>query len=49
MPRQTRIDVVGALQHVMVRGIERKDIFLDDRDRSEFLARLSHLLVKTGT
>jgi len=49
MPRQPRIDIAGVLQHVMVRGIERKDIFLDDRDRSEFVARLSPLLVKTGT
>lgn len=49
MPRQARIDIVGVLQHVMVRGIERKDIFFDDRDRSEFIARLSHLLFKTGT
>jgi REP element-mobilizing transposase RayT len=33
----------------MVRGIERKAIFSDDCDRSAFVARLSHLLVKTGT
>jgi putative transposase len=49
MPRQARIDIVGVLQHVMVRGIDKKDIFINDRDRSEFVARLSHLLVKTGT
>lgn len=39
----------GLLQHVMVRGIEKRDIFLDDKDRSAFLERLSHLLVKSGT
>ena len=49
MPRQPRIDIEGVLQHVMIRGIERRDIFLDDRDRSAFLTRLSQLLVKTNT
>ena len=49
MPRQPRIDIPGLLQHVMVRGIERSDIFLDDDDRRNFLQRLSALLVKTGT
>lgn len=49
MPRQARIDIPGLLQHVIVRGIERSDIFLDDDDRSRFVDRLSSLLVKTGT
>jgi putative transposase len=49
MPRQARIDVQGVLQHVMVRGIEKRDIFLDDHDRSRFLDRLSNLLTKTKT
>ena len=39
----------GLLQHVMVRGIEKRDIFLDDVDKAAFLERLSLLLVKTGT
>jgi hypothetical protein len=30
MPIHSRIDIPGFLQHVMVRGIERSDIFLDD-------------------
>ena len=33
----------------MFRGIEKKDIFVDDYDRSAFLDRLSKLLLKTGT
>ena len=33
MPRQARLDAPGALQHVMARGIERRKIFLDDKDR----------------
>ncbi|MEI9479884.1 MAG: transposase, partial [Deltaproteobacteria bacterium] len=27
MPRQARLDLPGLLQHVMVRGIEKRDIF----------------------
>jgi putative transposase len=33
----------------MVRGIEKRDIFVDDRDRFEFVNRFSDLLVKTET
>jgi REP element-mobilizing transposase RayT len=49
MPRLPRIDIAGVLHHVMIRGIEKRDIFLDNRDRSDFLDRFSHLLVKTKT
>jgi len=49
MPRSARIDIPGLLQHVIVRGIERRDIFLDDSDRRLFLERLSKLLADTGT
>ncbi len=37
MPRSARIDIPGLLHHVIVRGIERSDIFLDDDDRRSFL------------
>lgn len=49
MPRQSRLDIPGLLQHVIVRGIERSAIFLDDEDRSRFLTRFGKLLVETGT
>lgn len=49
MPRSARIDIPGVLYHVIVRGIERRDIFLDDDDRFSFVQRLSSLLEKTGT
>lgn len=49
MPRTARIDIPGLLQHVIVRGIERRDIFLDDNDRRLFLDRLAKLLAETGT
>ena len=49
MPRQARIDIPGLLQHVIVRGIERSDIFLDDDDREMFVERLGRLLVESCT
>jgi hypothetical protein len=48
MPRQARLDIPGLLQHVIVRGIERSDIFLDDDDRQRFVDRFDSLLVETG-
>ena len=40
MPRQARLDVPGALHHIMVRGINKSAIFRDDQDRARFLERL---------
>lgn len=33
MPRQARLDAPGTLHHVMIRGIEGREIFRDDVDR----------------
>ena len=49
MPRQARLDAPGVLQHVMARGIERRKIFWDDKDRSSFLERLALILEETQT
>ena len=49
MPRQTRIDAPGALHHIIIRGIERKEIFYDDSDRNNFLDRLDLILTETET
>lgn len=49
MPRQPRLDIPHVLHHVIVRGIERRDIFADDTDRERFVARLSSLLTKGAT
>ena len=49
MPRKARIDIPGLLQHVIVRGIEKRDIFLDDSDHRMFVNRFSVLLEETGT
>ncbi|MDQ1333222.1 MAG: Transposase [Thermodesulfobacteriota bacterium] len=37
MTRRSRIDAVGALHHIMIRGIERGEIFGDDVDRNHFI------------
>jgi REP-associated tyrosine transposase len=49
MPRTARLDMPGILQHVIVRGIEKRNIFLDDEDKTSFIERLSSLLQKTET
>ena len=49
MPRQSRIDAPGALHHVMIRGIEKRVIFRDDRDRDAFLDRMGGILVESST
>ena len=49
MPRKSRIDTPGALHHIMARGIERRKIFNDDKDRNDFLDRLGNVLSETGT
>jgi len=37
------------LHHIMIRGIERRNIFRNDKDREDFLNRLSILLPGTKT
>ena len=49
MPRSARLDLPGLLQHVIVRGIERRDVFLDGDDRAAFVRRLAALLGTTQT
>jgi hypothetical protein len=49
MPRQPRIDIPGLLRHVIVRGIERSVVFIDDKDRQHFIDRLGQLLIETNT
>ena len=49
MARQARMDAPGALHHIIIRGIERRAIFRDDRDRERFLERLESVLVETST
>ena len=49
MPRKARIDAPGALHHIIMRGIERKVIFKDSQDYSNFLNRLRNVLTETKT
>jgi len=49
MPRKSRIDAPGALHHIIARGIERKSIFRDNKDRNNFLERLSDIIAGTET
>lgn len=48
MPRHKRLEISGAVYHVIARGIERKEIFKDDGDRNEFLQRLEKGLKRTS-
>jgi len=43
MPRLPRLDAPGVLHHVMGRGIEKRKIFLDARDRNDFISRIAEL------
>jgi REP element-mobilizing transposase RayT len=49
MPRKARIDAAGALHHISVRGIERRNIFRNDTDRYDFLQRIGPILEQTQT
>jgi putative transposase len=46
LPRQARLDIPGALHHIMVRGINKTDIFKDDQDKSLFVERLGQNVIK---
>ena len=44
MPRKACIDAPGALYHIIIRGIERKAIFKDSMDRTNFFVRLGRII-----
>jgi putative transposase len=48
MPRQSRIDYLGAFHHVIGRGIERRKIFETDRDKSLFFERIVTQLTRSS-
>lgn len=49
MPRTARLDAPGILHHVMVRGIEHRNIFRNNKDRDDFVDRLGFLCPATLT
>ena len=40
MPRRARLDVAGTLHHIILRGIEKRQIFEDDLDRETLYATI---------
>jgi len=44
MPRLARLDAPQVIHHVMIRGIERRLIFRDNKDRDDMIDRLADLL-----
>jgi len=49
MPRQARLDVPGLLYHIISRGIERREIFIDKYDYDDFISRLERAKEKAPT
>jgi len=49
MPRGPRLDSPGTLHHVIIRGIEKREIVADDEDRDIFVSRMGAVALKTGT
>ncbi len=49
MPRSARLDAPGIFHHVIIRGIERRNIFRVANDRKDFLDRLGNLLIESKT
>ncbi len=49
MPRGPRLDAPGTLHHVIARGIERRKIVDNDKDRENFVTRMGSIAVDTGT
>lgn len=49
MPRQARLDAPGTLHHVIVRGIEGREIVDDEKDRKKFVDLMGSLASETGT
>jgi len=50
MSRPWRIEYAGALYHLLSRGNQRSDIFVDEKDRSSFLdavGEMSKRLIST--
>ena len=46
MPRQARLDAPGALHHIMVRGINKTEIFSEAKDKKMFIERLSAAVIE---
>ncbi len=48
MSKPLRLDIVDGWYHAMSRGLERRELFTDDRDRSHFVGLLEECVVRHG-
>ena len=48
MPRRARLDTPGALHHVIIRGIDKCDLFVDTADRQRFIDKLAEYTAAGG-
>lgn len=48
MPRSPRLDSPGTLHHVIIRGIEKREIVADDEDRDIFVSRMGFGCLENG-
>ena len=48
VPRRPRIDFPGAFHHVIVRGVDRRDLFRDDADRVAYCGELARVFEEDG-
>jgi hypothetical protein len=46
MPRQRRLEIANGVFHVTNRGLERRDIALDERDRRTWLRLLGRVATR---
>jgi len=49
MPRQARLDTPGTLHHVIIRGIEKRPIVNDVKDKKEFIFRMGNISTEEKT
>ena len=49
MPRLARLDAPEVVHNVIIRGIERRNIFRDNNDRNDMIDGLGDLLPATKT
>lgn len=49
MPRQARLDAPGTLHYVIVRGIEKRRIVDDAKDRENLLKRIGEIALESAT
>ena len=49
MLRKARIDALGALHHIIIRGIERRRMFSGDQEQDNFNNRLADIVTETKT